>query len=105
MATKAELAAELAYLKQQMAERDANTKTDPAPVTAPESGPEAEPEMQANAPSDWTALLTEKGLWSDDTAKLLDQLTKEFEDLSHEKPVLTVAAAFGLGFILGRMSK
>ena len=99
MATKAELATELAYLKKQMTERDASTRADPETET------ETDPETQENAPGDWTALLKEKGLWSDDTAELLEKLTGEFEDLSHDKPLLTAAAAFGLGFVLGRMSK
>jgi len=94
MATKAELAAELALLRQQLAERD----------TAPVPEPEPEPDDPTTAP-DLAKTLADHGLDISDPAELLKQLTKELEGLAQDKPLLTAATAFGLGFALGRMSK
>jgi hypothetical protein len=86
-----DLADELAQLRQSIAARNVTVKPTGNPKTTP--------------PTDWDDLLAAHGLSGEDTSKLLEQLTKELGDLPHNKPMLTAAAAFGLGFVLGRMSK
>lgn len=95
MATKAELSAELARLRQMHAEHTA--------TQAPKSA-QAAPQEPASNP-DWAGLLAEHGLDMDDPARLLQRLSKELGALKPDKTLLSVAAAFGLGFALGRMSK
>ncbi|SPJ28868.1 hypothetical protein [Falsiruegeria mediterranea] len=98
MATKAQLEAELAELKSQLAASDAK----PAPKPAPE--PESEPE-HGDEQSAFAALLKEHGVDTQDIDALWAQFSSELSDLPEKKPLLTAVAAFGLGFALGRMSK
>lgn len=103
MPTKAELSQELDRLRQISADRD---KASPAmPANDPAAGPAADPAPDAAPAIDWAGLLGGKGLDGTDTAELLEKLTSELGDLPQNKPLLTAAAAFGLGFVLGRMSK
>lgn len=99
MVTKAELEVELLQLRQQSAERDAGR------VTVPEPTPDPAPEPDLDPSGDWAKILGDLGLENMDPAGLLDQLTKELGDVPRNKPLLSAAAAFGLGFVLGRMSK
>ena len=96
MTTKADLNAEFVHLRQKQA------RTDSPPAPEAESGDT--PPAPDNAP-DWAELLGQHGLDIDDPAGLIKQLTKELDTLARDKPLLTASAAFGLGFVLGRMSK
>ncbi|SLN41930.1 hypothetical protein TRL7639_02150 [Falsiruegeria litorea R37] len=98
MATKAQLEAELAVLKSQLAATDAK------PVPKPDPEPDAEPE-QPHEQSAFANLLKEHGVDSQDIDALWTQFSSELSDLPEKKPLLTAVAAFGLGFALGRMSK
>ncbi|MBO9449753.1 hypothetical protein J7426_05765 [Tropicibacter sp. R16_0] len=96
MATKAQLEAELAALKSQLAASNAK----PAPEPEPDPEPEQNDEQSA-----FTALLKEHGVDTHDIDALWAQFSSELSDLPEKKPLLTAVAAFGLGFALGRMSK
>jgi hypothetical protein len=90
MATKAELEAELAALKQQMTEQAA---------------PEAQEAAQDPAPEvdgDQGLAAALGALKSGDFAGLAGQLEHELKDLSLSKPVMTALGAFALGFMVGR---
>lgn len=79
MATKAELEAELAELRQQLAAR-------------PE--PEADPDSEAG-----TGLFDgEKIDWEHEATELIGQ----FDELARKKPLLLALGAFSIGFMLGR---
>lgn len=97
MATKAELEAELRALKASLASQE---KT---PGRAPE--PEPTPAPEASARASLEEMLGAHGIAPEDITTLWDQFTEEFGDLPHQKPLLTAIAAFGLGFVLGRMSR
>ncbi|MEM8630652.1 MAG: hypothetical protein AAGF74_05400 [Pseudomonadota bacterium] len=91
MATKAELEAELAALKLEM--------------NAPANDPaEADPEPKSGD-TRLEAFFADHGLSKDDLEALWSQFSKELGDLPHEKPITLALGAFGLGFLLGRMSK
>lgn len=92
MATKAELQEELAQLKAQMAQRDA-----PDDV--------AQAKQADDATSGWGEMLRSHGLDAADTEALMTKLSEELGDLPRNKPLITAIAAFGVGFVLGRMSK
>ena len=96
MATKAQLEAELAALKAQLA--DAAAKPEPEPE------PEAEP-TQSDEQNAFAALLRDHGVDTKDIEALWAQFSTELSDMPEQKPLLTAVAAFGLGFALGRMSK
>ncbi len=81
MATKAELEAELAQLKAQLA---ANNEADAAPQAE-------NTEDEADAPTPFEI--------SEDTVK---DLAKELESFATEKPMLTLLAAFLVGYVVGR---
>ncbi len=105
MATKAELAAELANLKAEMERRDAIPDTIPDEDTRPsQSDPQPDPDQERQTGA-WNRMLASHGLDPDDTRALLGQLSEELGDLPANKPLITAIAAFGLGFVLGRMSK
>ncbi len=76
MATKAELEAELADLRRQLAER-------PAAGPAPETDAEAE---------------TSDSSWDTEISDILKML----EDVPNKQPLLLALGAFGLGYLLGR---
>lgn len=94
MATKAQLEAELAALKSQLAK--AEPTPEPEPVTEPE---------QADGQSSFSALLREHGVSTEDIDALWKQFSAELSDMPEKKPLVTAVAAFGLGFALGRLSK
>ena len=100
MATKAELEAELAALRAELADRS---------KTASDAGAgDAEPASSSSGDRDPSALdrlLAEHGIEDIDTAKLLEQLSDELGGLPQNKPILTALAAFVLGFAFGRLSK
>ncbi len=103
MATKAELQAELTELRRQLRDRP-----EAAPETAAPDTAESSPEPEAPHRSMQTAfeqLLKDHGLSSDDMRGLMDQLNEELGHLPQDKPLLTALGAFGLGFVLGRLSK
>ena len=99
MATKAELAAELDVLRAKLAARDAPDAPD-TDQPAPEKTSDPDPQT-----GDWAEMLWAQGLDPTDTQALLSQLSDELGTLPSNKPLITAIAAFGVGFVLGRMSK
>jgi len=95
MATKAQLEAELANLKAQMAQ----TRPEPEPRSEPEEPP------VTDAQGAFSALLEDHGIDTSDIDALWRQFSDELKDLPEQKPLVTAVAAFGLGFALGRLSK
>lgn len=89
MATKAQLEAELAELRQQLAQQarrnDSGSEAEPAKSAERPGGDAADPE--ADNP-DWETQLQE--------------VLKEVEDLPHKKPLLLALAALALGYLIGR---
>jgi len=83
LATKAQLEAELAKLKQQLAKRE-------TPAEAELSGrPEGDAATEAEAPTtDWDAQIRD--------------VLEELEDLPHSKPLVFALGAFALGYLIGR---
>ncbi len=96
MVTKAELEAELADLREKLKEREDHEELS---VTAPQSNRSAEDK------SDLSKELLDFGSNGESVEEIFRQLCHELDDLHKQKPVLTVAAAFALGFLLGRSSK
>ncbi|WP_372573922.1 hypothetical protein [Ruegeria jejuensis] len=92
MATKAELEAELAALRAQLADKPAEPDPEPAP--------EAEDDR-----STFDRMLAGHGIDSSELDALWAQFSKELGDFPTQKPLLTTIAAFGLGFALGRITK
>lgn len=105
MATKAELEKELAALKKELAAQQAEAAAAGAEAAdeiarAARSG--AEQGMQAmedflKSHGIDTSDLDIEGIWQ--------RLSGEVSDFTARQPMLTVIACFGLGFILGRMSR
>lgn len=112
MVTKAELEAELAELKRELAEREAQEAS--ARQDAPQERTEqteTDEKTAAASVDQMREALTEAlkshgvdpadldldGLWK--------QLSDEIADLARQRPALTAVTAFALGFILGRVSK
>lgn len=88
MPTKAELEDELKALKEDRA-REQEDQDDQDP-----------PEKQTLAD-----MLSGHGVDKDQIDALWAQLSEELGHLPERKPLMTAVAAFGLGFIIGRMSK
>ena len=108
MATKAQLLAELDLLKQQMASRDdiSESQSDARNKTAEQAADSENTVSEDSDPKSYLSkLLEEQGIDKDEIDALWSQLTGELGDLTREKPLLTTAAAFGVGFVLGRISK
>ena len=103
MATKAQLLAELDLLKQQMASRDDISESQSGERN--KTAEQAADSEDSDPKSYLSKLLEEQGIDKDEIDALWSQLTGELGDLTREKPLLTTAAAFGVGFVLGRMSK
>lgn len=96
MATKAQLEAELATLKQQLEDRETVHET-PAKADVEPDNPDEQ--------SAFSGLLKEHGFEGHEIDALWEQFSTELGDFPEKKPLLTAVAAFGLGFVLGRMSK
>ena len=109
MTTRAEMAAETDHLRARVTAREAQNKT--GNQTGNETGgqatdqPATEPETPPAPEHDWHQTLAAFGIGETDAKALFEQFTKELGDLPRTKPLLTVVAAFGLGFVLGRASK
>lgn len=102
MTTKAELEAELAALKNQLNQRDSkpappSQRAEPAEQTASETT-----DIPLAGISDF---LKTHGLGVEDLESLWAQVNSELDGLPNKKPLLTAVGAFGLGFVLGRISK
>lgn len=101
MATKAELEAELAELRQQMDEvpdaREADADKGQEAQTDPESNGSGHPALDR--------ILRDHGISPEEIRGLMDQFNEELGHLPQNKPLLTALGAFALGFVLGRMSK
>ncbi|WP_425046405.1 hypothetical protein [Primorskyibacter sp. S87] len=101
MATKAQLEAELAALKAQLASRPESSTADPASV----SEESASAGTAEEAKDRFTELLREQGIDPTEIETLWSSLSHELEDLTRDKPLVTAIAAFALGFALGRITK
>jgi len=99
MATKAELEAELAALKSEMAQQ----KEEPASKTQTDSPSEISPEdPEING---LHQLLTEHGIDTENIESLGAKLSEELVALQKDKPLVVLIAAFALGCIVGRTFK
>jgi len=91
LATKAQLEAELAKLRQQLAQQaqreDSVSEADPAKSAERHGGDAADPDADADT-QDWETQLQE--------------VLKEVEDLPHKKPLLLALGALALGYMIGR---
>ena len=118
MVTKAELEAELAELRRELAERDRAAADSEAAAgadtdTATDSGAGApDPAGAADVAAGRMREALDEVLRAHgvdpaalDLDRLWEQLAGEIGDLSRQRPALTAIALFSLGFILGRMSK
>jgi hypothetical protein len=103
MVTKAQLEAELAELKQQMAERP--TAPPPAPDPDPEPAPEAPAEAGAGNEDAVRSALIAQGLDAEDIDAALDWIKREARALGENKPLLLGIGAFALGYTLGRLKR
>jgi hypothetical protein len=105
MPTKAELEAELAAVKKELdASRGADATTDDGTATDTEDDPDAGSGGGTGSAA-IDKLLAENGIETADIRALMDAFGSELGQLPQNKPVLTALGAFGLGFVLGRMSK
>ena len=104
MATKAELEAELALLKKEIAARDELRRPSKKPARKSETDSDARQVDEVFHPMLDDAL-KRFGLEKGDLEDLWAKLSEELNHLPHKKPVLTLALVFGLGFVAGRMSK
>lgn len=118
MATREELQAELETLRAKMAETErredtvaskrengagengADTMSEPPAETATGQEPD-----HAEIRSELDRLLRPLGVSEEELETLAQQFWKELDTLPQNKPLLTAIAAFGLGFVLGRMTK
>lgn len=96
MATKAELEAELASLKKQLAEREALSTSQ----TAAENVETAVDEIGGPTGDDLDEAFA--ALREGDLGALAQQLKDEIKGLPLNSPVLTTIVAFLLGYMLGR---
>ena len=90
MATKAELEAELAVLRRQIAERDRATEDRPADAAPPRDPADAADDTELGS-EDWDALFKE--------------IVKELESLPQKRPLLVAAGIFAFGWLIGRSSR
>ena len=96
MATKAELEAELASLKEKLAEANARAESGAAA-----RDDETENDQSSKKPADEN----DQRSAEDALAEIWDQLQEELGDLPSKKPWLTVGAAFVLGLLIGRSTR
>lgn len=89
MATKAELEAELADLRKQLAD----------------GAKQAAQDASTEAPAAFSDMLKSQGLTVEDISTLWQQFARELGNLPQNKPLITAIAAFGIGFMLGRMGR
>jgi len=105
MATKTELQAELEQLRAQMAQQRESDDGESSPSAEGDKAGTNDAQPDAQPQDGWASLLKSQGLDATDTEALLEQLSEELGDLPRNKPLITSIAAFGVGFVLGRMSK
>ncbi len=112
MVTKAELEAELAELKRELAEREATEAAAEADAPQDRTEPAGPDEKTAPDPVEQMREALAEALKSHgvdpadlDLDGLWKQLSDEIADLARQRPALTAVTAFALGFILGRVSK
>jgi ElaB/YqjD/DUF883 family membrane-anchored ribosome-binding protein len=102
MATKAQLEAELAALRAKLAESQA------AKATASQDAARKAADKQGSAPADAdtvTSILEDHDIRPEELEDVWHQFVAELEEFPQRKPLLTAAAAFALGFILGRATR
>ncbi|MDK3072603.1 hypothetical protein QO034_05730 [Sedimentitalea sp. JM2-8] len=90
MATKAELEAELAELRQKMEQKVSET---------------VEAAARTDAPEAFAEMLSRHGIGSEEISQLWTKLSDELGPLTQNKTLMAAIGAFGLGFVLGRLSK
>lgn len=90
MATKAELEAELAELRKQMEQKVSEA---------------AEAVSRNDAPDAFAEMLSRHGIGSDEISQLWNKFSEELGPLTQNKTLMAAIGAFGLGFVLGRLSK
>ena len=90
MATKAQLEAEVAELKRQLAEQQTHRE-----AAKPEDSDAAE---DAGGPG----VLEELGIQGDDMQALWEQFSEELGGFPERKPLLMMIGVFAVGFLLGR---
>lgn len=117
MATREEMLAELEVLRAKLAEMDgveeraAENSAVSFDLNNSKPTDPVKEEIGANAPefplsqSELERLLEPLGVSGKDVEALTDQLWKELDTLPQNKPLITAIGAFGLGFLLGRMTK
>ncbi|MFV0360683.1 hypothetical protein [Tropicimonas sp.] len=102
MATNAELAAEVKELRQELEEvraaRHAEEAARKAEEAAREAARENEPVNRLKSSID-EAIADIDG---DELRRVLDRFADEVTSLYHERPLLTTASVFVLGFLIGR---
>lgn len=69
------------------------------------AGADAQDIPDTPTPADLFDMLAKHGLSRADLEALLAQVGHDLRDLPKQHPTLALAGAFGLGFMLGRMSK
>ena len=92
MPTKAELEKEISRLKAKASE----AVPDPRQVEVPDKD-----ELKDG----FRTLLESQGIEPDEIEALWTDFRRQITDVPRDKPLMTAIAAFGLGFVLGRMSK
>lgn len=99
MATKAELQAELADLKQEMRQGGEDAKKGEPPQRSSKSDP------ASSDKSDPQQLLVGHGVDAETVEALGENLLDGLKTLQKEKPLVVLVAAFALGLLVGRASK
>ncbi|GGH24070.1 hypothetical protein SAMN05444007_103449 [Cribrihabitans marinus] len=92
MPTKAELEKEISQLKAKATEK----VPDPRKIEVPDKD-----ELKDG----FRNLLEAQGIQPDEIEALWSDFRQQIADVPRDKPLMTAIAAFGLGFVLGRMSK
>ncbi|MEM6576906.1 MAG: hypothetical protein AAF678_00310 [Pseudomonadota bacterium] len=117
MATRAEMEAELKMLRAKMAESEIDRENAPPPTPPDETEETNDPPVSsaaAGSPADderaevrteLDRLLTPLGVSQEELDELARQFWKELDTLPQNKPLLTAIGAFGLGFLVGRMTR
>lgn len=107
MTTKAELEAEVAALRHAIEERDkvleTNAREDDEKANSPAADDVHEGAQRSSSMIE--DALKQYGIEPDDLDAIWEKLSVELNHLPRDKPILTHAVAFALGFILGRMTK
>ncbi len=94
MPTKAELEAEVAELKKQLAD-----------IAGSETGPDTGDDAGPSLPKALAEQLCAQGIDLDGIEDIWPRLTHELTELQRDKPIVTLLAVFALGVLAGRVTK